>query len=51
MDDLLKALTKWLADAPRRERDAADRHKELVETIRDGFILISHTLQDSSARR
>lgn len=51
MDDLLKALTNWLADAPKRERAAADRHKELVETIREGFILISHTLQDTSPRR
>lgn len=47
MDDLLKELRNFLADTRKREDAAERRHKEIVDAIREGFVLISHVMQDA----
>jgi hypothetical protein len=58
MDELLRDLRNYLADAPKREKAAEARHKELLgafaamtTAISDGFTLISHSIIDMSRER
>lgn len=58
MDDLLRELRNHLADAPKREKAAEARHKELLAglaalttVIEEGFKLISHSIIDMSRER
>jgi hypothetical protein len=49
-DEALRQIARYLADADKRERNAADRNKAIVDAITRGFEALTKQVHESLTR-